>query len=152
MYTSAATSRWFILLYHSVNEQFHLILHALPASETFKPSINLIPFYFGSCGELPGACLMNIIGNILLTVPFGFGVSFVMRLKAKDILWLAIGVGLAFETIQLIVSVIFRSSFRSVDINDVILNAAGVLLGFVIFGIFVRLYSRLGFSFPSNLT
>lgn len=143
---------WIYLLYVVSVIVFPFPMIKFSAGETFKPSINLIPFYFGSCGELPNACFMNIFGNTLLTIPFGFGINFITRLRARDILWLAIAVGLLLESTQLIISLIFRSSFRSVDINDVMFNAMGVLLGFGIFGIFVRLYSRLGFSFPSNLT
>jgi len=107
----------------------------------FKPSINLIPFYFGSCFDyLPALCLRNIYENILLTIPFGFGISFVMQFKPKNIIWLALAVGFAFELTQLIISLLFRTAFRSVDINDLILNAIGVLLGYGIFKIFGWLY------------
>ena len=73
-------------------------------------------------------------------MPFGFGISFLARLKPKDFLWLAILVGLVFEGTQLVISFIFRSGFRAVDINDVILNAAGVWLGYGLFRIFGYLY------------
>ena len=105
----------------------------------FKPSINLIPFYFGNCGMI-SLCLRDSYENILLTIPFGFGVSFILRLKPKNIIWLALAVGFAFETVQLIISFTFKSAFRSVDINDVILNAAGVLFGYGIFKILGWLY------------
>jgi len=108
----------------------------------FKPSINLIPFYFGSCFTyLPALCLRGIYENILLTIPFGFGISFILSLKQKYIIWLALAVGFVFETAQLIVSIAFKSAFRSVDINDVILNATGVLLGYGLFRIFGVIYS-----------
>lgn len=101
--------------------------------------VNLVPFNFGRCGFLY-LCIRNIYENILLTIPFGFGVSFIARLKPKNIFWLAIAVGCAFELVQLIISLAIRSSFRVVDINDVILNATGVLLGYGIFTMFGRLY------------
>lgn len=62
--------------------------------------INLIPLYFGTCWELPRPCAIGIYQNILMTVPFGFGVSFIARLKTRDFLWLAITVGLVIETAQ----------------------------------------------------
>jgi glycopeptide antibiotics resistance protein len=106
---------------------------------TFKPSVNLVPFYFGTC-ELPRLCLINVVGNILLTMPFGFGISFIAPLKPRDFLWLAISVGLACEGTQLAVSLAYRSVFRAVDINDVILNAIGVWVGYALFRVFGWLY------------
>ncbi len=106
---------------------------------SFKPSINLVPFYFGTC-DMPGICLENIAGNVLLTVPFGFGISFLVCLKPRDFFWLAILVGLVFEVTQLILSLVFRSAFRAVDINDIILNATGVWFGYFFFRIFGSLY------------
>ncbi len=111
-------------------------------SGIFRPSINLTPFYFGPC-SMPEHCFENIVGNILLTIPFGFGVSFVLRLKPKDFLWLAILLGLVFETVQLIISFTFRSSFRIVDVNDVLLNAIGVWIGYGLFRVFGYLYLSL---------
>jgi glycopeptide antibiotics resistance protein len=111
------------------------------ANPNFKPSVNLMPFNFGSCFVyMPEVCLRNIYENILLTIPFGFGISFIARLKPQNILRLALAVGLIFEITQLVISLIFKSAFRSVDINDVILNAVGVFLGYGIFRLFGWLY------------
>ena len=75
----------------------------------FKPSLNLIPLKFGDCSYLI-LCIRNIY-------------------------WLALAVGLALEIIQLAISLVVRSHFRVVDLNDVLLNALGVLLGYGIFRI-----------------
>src|SRR5215207_10205262 len=95
-----------------------IVFPIAPLSEnyagTFKPSINLIPFDFGTCDML-ALCYREIIKNIQLTIPFGFGINFIARLKAKDIFWLAMLVGFVFEVIQLILSLVFRSAFRAVD-------------------------------------
>lgn len=111
------------------------------AVSDFKPNINLIPFDFGYCDprglEL---CIREIYQNILLTIPFGFGVNFIARIKPKNIFWLALVVGFTFEFVQLVISLLLRSPFRAVDINDLILNAAGVLLGYGIFRIFGAIY------------
>jgi glycopeptide antibiotics resistance protein len=108
----------------------------------FRPSINLIPFNFGYCDPLvKSLCLRNLYENILLTIPFGFGVSFIIRIKPKNIFWLALTFGLALELIQFIISIVVQSPFRIVDINDVMLNAMGVLVGYGIFRLFGWLYS-----------
>lgn len=112
--------------------------------ENFKPNINLIPFDFGYCDPRGiEQCLRQIYENILLTIPFGFGLNFIAHIKPKKIFWLAAGVGMMLEIIQLAISLIFRASFRVVDINDVILNAVGVLMGYGVFRIFGWVYSHL---------
>ena len=109
----------------------------------FRPSINLIPFYFGSCFTyMPGLCIRGLIENIILTFPFGFGINFLVRVKPSKFLCLAISVGLGFELSQLAISLAFRSGFRAIDINDVILNAAGVLLGYAFFRFFAWVYLK----------
>jgi glycopeptide antibiotics resistance protein len=87
-------------------------------------------------------CIKGIVDNVVLTIPFGFGVSFLVRIKARDFVWLPFAVGLVFEISQLIISLAFRSGFRAVDINDVLLNGTGVLIGYVAFRLFAWTYLR----------
>jgi glycopeptide antibiotics resistance protein len=107
--------------------------------DAFRLKTNFTPFDFDVCG-FRRICLANIVGNVLLTVPLGFGVSFIAKLRLKDIVWLSILVGVVFETLQLIIALIFRSPFRVIDINDFILNGLGVWLGYLLFRIFGFLY------------
>lgn len=97
--------------------------------------LNLIPFNF-NLTEIPELVYMQIFQNILLTVPFGFGISFVVPLRAKDFIWLVPAVGLGIEGIQLLISLALRYPYRVIDVNDAILNALGVLVGYIIFRIF----------------
>src|SRR5258706_4037002 len=122
---------------------FSVVVFPFPigvGNPNFKPSINLIPLHFGDCSFVM-LCIRNIYENVLLTMPFGFGISFIARIKSQNILWLALAVGFSFEITQLVISLIFKSAFRSVDINDVILNAIGVLLGYGVFRIFGWLFA-----------
>jgi glycopeptide antibiotics resistance protein len=110
---------------------------------TVTSSINLVPFYFGSCfSHMPELCVTGIIDNIILTIPFGFGINFLVRVKPRYFFWLALAVGLGFEFSQLLLSIAFRSGFRAVDINDAILNATGVLLGYALFRTFAWAYLK----------
>ncbi len=92
---------------------------------------NLIPFktifhyLLGKNGFVIGA--LNVGGNIALLIPVGFLVPLVFaRINGKQALLLAILSGLVIETIQVVLRVgIF-------DIDDVILNALGVILGYVV--------------------
>jgi len=112
--------------------------------------INLIPLYFGSCWELPRPCAIGIYENILMTVPFGFGINFIARLKPKNIPWLALALGLAIETIQFVLDLAMGGAYRTVDANDVLFNAIGVLLGYGFFRIFAWLYLTITHRFRIN--
>ncbi len=89
--------------------------------------INLIPFHYAGFFN-KYVVFIEITRNILLTIPLGFGVNFIARLEPKNILGLAAATGFWIEAAQLVVSLGIGGNYRTVDITDVILNAAGVLL------------------------
>jgi glycopeptide antibiotics resistance protein len=121
---------------------FPIVINWENSSGRFTPSINLIPFYFGDCSMLV-LCIRGVVENILLTIPFGFGIHFLVQVRPRTFLWLSLTVGLLFELSQLVISLVFRSRFRAVDINDVILNGAGILIGYAIFRVFVWVYLQI---------
>ena len=102
--------------------------------------LNLIPLYFGNCWGLPRACATGIYENILMTVPFGFGINFIARLRKRDFIWLALAVGLVIEATQFALDVILGGVYRSVDVNDVLFNGLGVWIGVGLFFGFARLF------------
>lgn len=75
--------------------------------------------------------------NILLTLPFGFGLPFVTKINFKKMFILGILLGCILESLQLVVALIVGFTFRYVDINDVIFNFCGVILGYTLFKIFI---------------
>ena len=102
------------------------------------PFKTIIPYLLGSGGWLIGG--MNILGNIVLLVPIGFILPFIFpTINWKQKLAFAITTCLLIETTQAIMHIgIF-------DIDDVILNALGVLIGFwkySIWPIFAALVKR----------
>jgi glycopeptide antibiotics resistance protein len=107
--------------------------------EPFLNFVNVIPFYPGPWGYSESYFIGNM-QNIALTMPFGFGVSFVARLRAKDFLWLAPALGLGIELAQLIAGLLLRYPFRMIDVNDSIMNALGVWIGYGLFRGFAWLY------------
>jgi len=108
----------------------------------FRLSLNLIPFNFGTCFDyLPQNCFKSIFNNTLLTIPFGFGIHFIAHIKPKNIPWFIVVVGCSFEFTQLVMALVFHAGFRAIDINDVILNATGVVLGYGVFRVFGVIYS-----------
>jgi glycopeptide antibiotics resistance protein len=77
--------------------------------------------------------IVNLVGNIAPFVPIGFLVPFVYRkMTWQKSLVLASAVGLAMEGLE----VVFRVGIF--DIDDVILNAFGVMIGYWVFAIFER--------------
>ena len=98
--------------------------------------VNLIPFNFGGLFDLhSNIAIWELGGNILLTVPFGFMIPFLMQVKGCQIPWLALAAGLSTELSQLAACLIIGANYRSVDINDTILNALGVMIGYSIYRI-----------------
>ena len=102
-------------------------------------SVNFVPFYFGQFGLTAGG-LRFLVYNILLTLPFGFGINFLTRMNVKKIVSVSIFLGLGLEIAQLLLSLALRYPYRVVDINDAMFNAFGVILGYGFFKLFARLY------------
>lgn len=82
----------------------------------------------------------DMILNIILTVPFGFGINFVKSLRLRKTLLYGLFFSLSIECLQLFILFISRYLWRIVDINDIILNLAGVALGYGCFVLFSRFF------------
>jgi glycopeptide antibiotics resistance protein len=106
--------------------------------------VNLVPFDYSHFINSSRRYVLfrEIIANVILTMPFGFGVSFITRIRRKTIPWLALAVGVGIEAAQLIMGLILEHDYRGVDINDSIMNALGVLGGYALFILFSRWYIR----------
>jgi glycopeptide antibiotics resistance protein len=105
----------------------------------FMSSVNLIPGHFGR----GGLDMRGIINNVLLALPFGFGLNFLARVKLSRLLWIALGFGATVEGLQLVISLGLGFAYRVIDINDLLLNAVGVALGYALFYGFARLFLML---------
>ncbi|WP_305951891.1 VanZ family protein [Emticicia oligotrophica] len=97
----------------------------------FVPFKTILPYLLGHKGLIIAG--INLIGNIALLVPIGFLVPFInQKLNWKIILFIAIVAGLSIELPQVALGVgIF-------DIDDILLNALGVMVGYWAFLIFAR--------------
>ncbi len=79
----------------------------------------------------------NVIGNILLFIPFGLFVSHIISIKkAFPILILSLISSLSIELTQIAIGRVF-------DVDDVILNVVGGLLGYLIYKLFCKISYRL---------
>lgn len=93
--------------------------------------INLIPFatiadYFKFGNK--GISVKNLVGNVVIFIPIGFFLPFLIeRFRKKKVLLLASFVfSLSFETIQLLFPML-----GSFDVDDLILNTLGALIGYI---------------------
>jgi glycopeptide antibiotics resistance protein len=103
--------------------------HAGPAN--FVPFKTILPYLLGEKGLM--IATINLVGNIVLLMPIGFLVPFIYRnIGWKKSLALGVAAGLAIEGMQALIRVgIF-------DIDDVILNGTGVMVGYWAFTIFTK--------------
>lgn len=114
-----------------------LILRGQSAGE----SLNLIPLFTLRVQDLKTSLL-----NILLFIPLGFGLPFVARLRMEKIVILGLFFSIVIESLQLMTGIIAKITFRVTDINDVIFNTLGVVMGYLIFRGFVYIYNRVARS------
>lgn len=106
-----------------------LLLFELVTTTDFESySNNFIPFKEIMRYKIDsGLFYKNVIGNILLFVPFGYFVSFYLNnLKWYIALFLTFITSLSTEIIQMNIG-------RSFDIDDILLNVVGGLLGYLIY-------------------
>ena len=79
----------------------------------------------------------NVIGNMLMFMPYGFFIAYILKLrKTRHILLLSLIVSLTIESTQLMIGRVF-------DVDDIILNVLGGIIGFLIFKFiyFLKLHS-----------
>ncbi|WP_236344257.1 VanZ family protein [Paenibacillus plantiphilus] len=80
--------------------------------------------------------LVNVVGNVAVFVPFGVALPYLLRIKLVRFTMMFISVLFMLELLQLL---LHRGSF---DIDDVLLNTIGAIIGYMIY----RLGALLGRS------
>lgn len=92
------------------------------SSSNFIPFKEMFRYSFGS-----RLFIKNVLGNIILFMPYGFFISYYLDLKKlRSALLLTFLVSFSIETTQLLIGRVF-------DIDDIILNLLGGLIGFYIY-------------------
>ena len=89
---------------------------------------NIIPFTEITRYEVGSKLFMyNVIGNIVIFIPFGYFVSgYIKASKVSHILAVSVISSLTVEVVQLQIG-------RSFDIDDIILNVCGAIIGFLLY-------------------
>lgn len=97
-------------------------------------SSNFIPFREMFRYEIGSRFFIkNIIGNIIMFMPYGFMVGYYLKLKTPDFaVILTLIVSVCIETIQLVIGRVF-------DIDDIILNLIGGIIGAYIYTVLYKI-------------
>ena len=86
------------------------------------PLTEILRYDFGS-----PAFMRQVIGNIIMFIPFGFFVTYYANIKKMGSIFLTtVGVSLVIETVQYFIG-------RSFDVDDIILNVTGGVIGFLLY-------------------
>ena len=93
--------------------------------------VNLVPFRLLTDYESKRDMLINIIGNFAMFIPTGVMVPLIY--KSRNTLLRAVGVGVLLSLIIELIQLPF--AVRASDIDDLILNTAGCLLGYGLYAI-----------------
>jgi glycopeptide antibiotics resistance protein len=119
-----------------------LIVFKYPPGATFSiANANLIPFktILGYLSGEPtwGTARLNLLGNIIVFIPFGFlFAALYSKLRWSKVLLAVLVSGAASELLQ----AIFRSGI--LDIDDIILNSSGVIIGYLLFILLKNVFKK----------
>lgn len=106
--------------------------------ETAVQSLNLIPLLTLTDKDVKTSFL-----NVLLMLPFGFGLPFITNFNMKRVVVVGALFSLFIELMQFLTGLLEHMTFRVADVNDVIFNVVGVMVGYVSFIWFMHLFRRL---------
>ena len=109
-------------------------------TNNFIPFKEILRYEFGS-----KLFIKNILGNIILFIPFGLFVSYIMKTrKIIPIILISIVTSATIEYTQMQIG-------RTFDIDDILLNLIGGLIGYLVYLVFNILESHLPKFFSSIL-
>ncbi|MBQ7521858.1 MAG: VanZ family protein [Clostridia bacterium] len=77
---------------------------------------------------------VQIFGNILMTIPFGIMLPFLYKDKIKTFyISMALLFPLLIEWFQLLLGILTKTMYRTFDVDDILLNFLGVIIGYGIY-------------------
>ncbi len=153
----------YVFIYYFICAYFLVILPLPKISEVSQlttPRTQLIPFcfvmdfikhssfdlwnaktYFESLKE---SYFYVPLFNLLLTIPFGFFLRYYFECDKKKVIWYSFLLSLFFELTQLSgLYFIYPRGYRLFDVDDLILNTLGGLLGYMISSPMISLFPKI---------
>lgn len=128
------------------NEHQGLSVNIIPFASIVKDISKIGNAYDGDVLFMIGLIVRNVGGNILLFMPFGFLAPIIWDTfkKVKKTILLGLVISISIELLQLIES-LFSGWGRITDIDDVICNVIGCIVGYFIYKITLMLASKFNF-------
>jgi len=111
------------------------------ASLYVSPDLNLVPFHSiassltGAESQGLGVFFRNWLGNLLLLMPLGFMAPIIWKRlhRASRTAILSVATSVSIEIMQYVGSfLVFNIRWKSADVDDVIVNVAGGMFGFLL--------------------
>ena len=104
-------------------------------SVAFGRDINIVPFkdFFN----------ITTLLNVLIFIPIGFLQGFLYKASWLKTLIVGFGLSLMIESSQLLVRIFVGINFRKIDVNDLICNTIGTMIGFALLLLFVKILKKL---------
>ena len=101
-------------------------------------NLNVLPFasIFPTLASKDMSSIIRLLGgNILMFIPLGYLIPITLRKKDRfsKVVLLGLISSVIIELLQLIISYLVGYGYRIVDIDDIILNTVGTMLGFLIY-------------------
>lgn len=118
-------------------------LFPIPFQEMYESGYthNFIPFksIISSIDAGIRPFISSVLGNIVLTMPFGFLMTILAKNKSfKMMIIYIVCFSLAIEALQFCIGLVVGYWYRNVDIDDLILNTIGGIIGWGIYKITPR--------------
>lgn len=107
--------------------------------------VNLMPFKEILRYELFGELfMMNVIGNMILYMPLGYFIGYFIKTKKTFlVMCITVFISLAGELLQTYIG-------RCFDIDDIILNTLGAVIGFLVYKFLYKMYRKLPNCFQKD--
>ncbi|SHG41542.1 VanZ family protein [Ornithinibacillus halophilus] len=133
----------YLLLIAYAESLLYLTIFPSPGQTADGVSINLIPFetinrYIAFDGDV-AIPMINLVGNIVVFIPIGiFAVLLYSSIKLRHVILIGFTCTLFIEFSQLILSSLGLLA-RSFDVDDLLLNTIGVVLGYILIKLLILL-------------
>ncbi|MEO8625169.1 MAG: VanZ family protein [Candidatus Limnocylindrales bacterium] len=125
-----------------------LTLRSVGADVDSNVRLNLKPFatILPALRHGPGSFVFgNLIGNVLAFVPLGLLLTVAFRRVPWPLVILAgAALSTAIETTQYVLSINLGHGYRAADIDDVIVNVCGTVVGLALYGVSALAASLIG--------